>query len=107
MSERVQAFVNRGAGSAARVLEALEADPRCEIRVMPADRIGPAVAEEAARGTPAVLVAGGDGTLAAAAGAVAGSRTLLGVIPAGTLNHFAHDHGLPVDDPTEALRVRH
>lgn len=105
MSARVPAYVNPGAGSAARVLEALEAEPRCEIRKLPAERIAASVAEEAARGTPAVLVAGGDGTLAAAAGAVTGSRTVLGVIPAGTLNHFAHDHGLPVDDLAEALRV--
>jgi diacylglycerol kinase family enzyme len=46
---------------------------------------------------PRVLVAGGDGTVAAAASVVAGTATALAVLPGGTLNHFARDHGIPTD----------
>jgi diacylglycerol kinase family enzyme len=47
---------------------------------------------------PAVLVAaGGDGTVSAAAAAVGGTPTTLGVLPLGTLNHFAKDAGIPTD----------
>ena len=40
---------------------------------------------------------GGDGTVNAVAGAVAGTDTALGVIPMGTLNHFAKDIGIPLN----------
>lgn len=45
----------------------------------------------------AIVVAGGDGTVNAAAGAAAGTDVLLGVLPLGTFNHFAKDLGLPTD----------
>ena len=44
-----------------------------------------------------MLVAGGDGTLASAAAALAGHSTALAVLPGGTLNHFARNHGIPTD----------
>jgi YegS/Rv2252/BmrU family lipid kinase len=49
------------------------------------------------RGDPLVIVGGGDGTISAAASALAGTRTVLGILPLGTLNHFARDLGIPVD----------
>lgn len=51
----------------------------------------------AERGDPLVIVGGGDGTISAAAAALAGTETMLGVLPLGTLNHFARDLGLPAD----------
>ena len=58
----------------------------------------PATARAALDGNPTVLVAaGGDGTVSAVAGAVAGTSTPMGVLPLGTLNHFAKDAGLPLD----------
>lgn len=45
----------------------------------------------------AVVVGGGDGSVAAAAGALAGSGKPLGVLPLGTLNHFAKDLGMQLD----------
>jgi YegS/Rv2252/BmrU family lipid kinase len=44
-----------------------------------------------------LIVGGGDGTISAAASALAGTDTLLGILPLGTLNHFARDLGVPAD----------
>ena len=57
-----------------------------------------ALAEAAAAGSDDLVVAGGgDGTISAVAGALAGSGKTLGVLPLGTLNHFAKDLGIPID----------
>jgi diacylglycerol kinase family enzyme len=45
-------------------------------------------------GTKLIIVGGGDGTVSAAAGAVADSKTTLGILPMGTLNHLARDLGI-------------
>ena len=57
----------------------------CEVRAR-------AVAE---RGDPLLIVGGGDGTVGAAASALVGTETKLGILPLGTLNHFARDLGIP------------
>lgn len=44
-----------------------------------------------------VIVAGGDGTVNAAARRVAGTDKTLGILPAGTLNHLSQDLGIPQD----------
>jgi diacylglycerol kinase family enzyme len=47
---------------------------------------------------PAAIVAGGgDGTVSCVAGALAGTGIPLGVLPLGSLNHFAKDLGLPLE----------
>jgi diacylglycerol kinase family enzyme len=43
----------------------------------------------------ALVVGGGDGTISTAAGHLAGTGIPLGVLPLGTLNHFARDLGIP------------
>lgn len=53
---------------------------------------------------PAIVAGGGDGTMCSVAGALAGRDVPLGVLPLGTLNHFAKDLGLPLD-LDEAVRV--
>jgi diacylglycerol kinase family enzyme len=50
------------------------------------------------------VAAGGDGTVNAVATAVLGRDIPLGVLPMGTLNHFAKDLGLPLE-LAEAVRV--
>ena len=49
----------------------------------------------AGRGDPLLIVGGGDGTVSAAAGALADTGTRLAILPLGTLNHFARDLGIP------------
>lgn len=48
-------------------------------------------------GARLVIAAGGDGTMSAVAGALAGSDTRLGILPLGTLNHLARDLGISFD----------
>ena len=50
----------------------------------------------ASKGEPVVLAAGGDGTLNAVIQGLAGTETALGVLPAGTMNVFAREMGIPV-----------
>ncbi len=45
----------------------------------------------------AIVVGGGDGSISTVAGVLAGSGTPLGILPLGTLNHFAKDLGVPID----------
>jgi diacylglycerol kinase family enzyme len=51
----------------------------------------------AERGDPLLIVGGGDGTISAAAQALVGTDTKLGILPLGTLNHFARDLRIPGD----------
>jgi diacylglycerol kinase family enzyme len=55
-------------------------------------------------GRAVIVAAGGDGTQSAVAAALAGTDTPMGVLPMGTLNHFAKDLGVPLD-LAEAARV--
>ncbi|KQX47874.1 MULTISPECIES: diacylglycerol kinase family protein [unclassified Streptomyces] len=61
--------------------------------------------EAVAAGTGALVAVGGDGMISLALQAVAGTRTPLGIIAAGTGNDFARTLGLPVGDPAAAGRV--
>ncbi|MFD3995633.1 diacylglycerol kinase [Streptomyces sp. NPDC058583] len=61
--------------------------------------------EAVAAGTGALIAVGGDGMISLALRAVAGTRTPLGIIAAGTGNDFARALGLPVRDPAAAARV--
>jgi diacylglycerol kinase family enzyme len=63
------------------------------------------VLKDAVARASVVAVAGGDGTVNAAARHLAGTGIPLLVIPAGTLNHFAHELGVhTLDDAVAALR---
>src|SRR5689334_13890599 len=47
-------------------------------------------------GSSIVVAGGGDGTVSAVASVLAGTSSRLGVLPLGTLNHFAKDLGIPL-----------
>lgn len=53
--------------------------------------------EAVADGHQIVVAGGGDGTLSATASGLAGTDVAFGVLPVGTLNHFARDLHLPLD----------
>lgn len=65
--------------------------------------------EAAAQGVDVVVAGGGDGSLnEVVSGVVDGSgpsKCSIGLLPLGTANDFAHGCGIPVDDPTAALRL--
>src|SRR5438874_4235038 len=89
----------QGADTAAR-LSALFHAAHVPARILRSGSAGEA--ETAARaamaaGAPAVVAAGGDGTVRMVASALVGSGTPFGVLPLGTLNHFAKDLGIPID----------
>jgi diacylglycerol kinase family enzyme len=50
-----------------------------------------------ADGSSIVVAAGGDGTLSAVASGLVGTDIAFGVLPVGTLNHFARDLKIPLD----------
>jgi diacylglycerol kinase family enzyme len=52
--------------------------------------------QAAARGDT-LVAAGGDGTVGTVAGVAVEIRAVFGVLPTGTLNHFAKDLGIPLD----------
>lgn len=69
-------------------------------------------AREAIRsGAPAIIAAGGDGTICGIAAALVGTQTALGIIPMGTFNYFARSLDIPedVDGALEVIarNVRH
>lgn len=56
------------------------------------------LAKQAVKGNADTIVAGGgDGTISSVASIIIGSEKTLGVLPFGTLNHFAKDLGIPLD----------
>ena len=50
-----------------------------------------------AEGSQPVVAAGGDGTVRTVAAALVGTETALGILPLGTLNHFAKDCKIPLE----------
>jgi diacylglycerol kinase family enzyme len=57
----------------------------------------PQLARDAAGNCDIVVAGGGDGTINAVASGLIGKHTPLGVLPLGTLNHFAKDLKIPLD----------
>ena len=74
-----------------------DAELDAEVMEVTGERIEEVTRDAVKRRPPMIVAAGGDGTVSAVAANVAGSGIPLGVLPLGTLNHFARDLGLPVD----------
>ena len=62
----------------------------------------------AKRGDELIVVGGGDGTVSAVASALIETETRLGILPLGTLNHFARDLGIPtkIEEAVELIAKR-
>ena len=70
-----------------------------------ADHARRLIDETLAKGTDALVIAGGDGIISLALQALARSDVPLGIIPAGTGNDHAREYGLPTGDPEAAADV--
>ena len=110
-ADAVTVIMNVGSGDAdkAAVAERIEAAlgrrPGFSLkRVHRGDDPAAEATKAVAEGAKLVVAAGGDGTVCAVAGAVAGSSSRLGVLPLGTFNYFARSLGI-ADDLEDALAV--
>jgi diacylglycerol kinase family enzyme len=101
---RAVCILNCGAGtcdaeSATALIRKIAAEhgAACEVLAPEAGSDFAALARQAvADGAGIVVAGGGDGTINAVASALAGAKASLGVLPLGTLNHFAKDLGIPL-----------
>ena len=66
-----------------------------QVELLAGGGIAEKVEQAVAEGAKLIVVGGGDGSISAAAGVLAGTDTALGILPMGTLNHFARDLGIP------------
>jgi len=98
-------IVNAAAGTVATgtgfdALRAAFSSAGVEVRIVPVhpgQDLGAIAAEVAREKPPAIVAGGGDGTISAVAAALVETGIPLGVLPLGTLNHFAKDLGIPLD----------
>ena len=104
---RVFAIVNSDGGTVRREgLDAAtiqgmfrDAGIEADVRFVPGECVDEVAREAARSDVDAVVAGGGDGTIRCVASHLAGGPVPLGVLPLGTLNHFARDLGIPVDLP--------
>jgi diacylglycerol kinase family enzyme len=98
---KAQILINRGGGSVGdrRAIEqALDsAGIAGDIQVLDGKQIRAAADSAVAAGAELIVAGGGDGTMSCVAGAVAGTAVRMGILPLGTLNHFARDLDIPAD----------
>jgi diacylglycerol kinase family enzyme len=105
IAESLPVVLNRSAGGTSddeipdRIRKALHAaGVEADVRAAAGGEELTALAREAVAGrSPLVVVAGGDGSVGSVASIVAGSGKALGILPLGTLNHFAKDLHIPLD----------
>ena len=107
----VEAIINGSAGSTRddKAREELSrslanAMPGINITFAEGARLGELAEAAKARGCKMLIAGGGDGTVSSIAAKVAGTGIVLGVLPLGTLNHFAKDLGVStLQDALQAL----
>jgi diacylglycerol kinase family enzyme len=101
-SSTLKAYLNSACGNAEAAREAITA-AGFELEAVQPQELETRLKEAVSNGAKRILVAGGDGTIATAAALVARTDTELAILPGGTLNHFARDHGIPTDLGKAAL----
>src|ERR1700730_5737527 len=105
LKEPIQVVINAKAGASdkdevvRRLAELYSPDDRrCRISMA---THGPEVVEITSRAVKdnyqTIIAGGGDGTVSSVAGVLVGTDRILGVLPLGTLNHFAKDLHIPLD----------
>lgn len=101
-NKKIQVLVNRAGGAAAAAGNGLAASlvaafaaagAEANVQLLEGSEMCGAI--QRATGSGRVVVAGGDGTAACAAGAMAGTHAELALLPLGTLNHLARDLSIP------------
>lgn len=104
MSSHAVVIVNAGSGAggrdamAATIEEAFKAHGMdAAVVPVPGGEVRAAATRAVSGGASLVVAGGGDGTISTVASAVVGSTATLGVLPLGTLNHFAKDLHIPID----------
>lgn len=103
-NKTVPVFINPESGSASGIIDLLRQDQRLTVYALPAADMADAIRKAIEDGATRLLVSGGDGTIALASSVLAGTAIALGVIPGGTLNHFARRLGIPTD-PQAAIEL--
>jgi diacylglycerol kinase family enzyme len=95
------------AALAARIAELFErTGANADVRLVGSGGDLAAALQEAIERRPDVIAAGGgDGTVSSVAAALAGGPIALGVLPLGTLNHFAKDMKLPLEVESAVERI--
>jgi diacylglycerol kinase family enzyme len=68
-----------------------------DVRIIDGPLVRTAASEALAHGSTILVAGGGDGTVSSVASAIVGRDAALGILPLGTLNHFAKDVGVPLD----------
>jgi diacylglycerol kinase family enzyme len=74
--------------------------------VEPGSNLSEVVQDALTQGIRMFVVCGGDGTIDAVAGALAGTHATLGIIPTGTRNNISLSLGIPTDIPTAIAILR-
>jgi diacylglycerol kinase family enzyme len=102
--QRITVLLNPGAGPqdddvVARVTTGFRraGTGELDVRVAAGALVRTVAAEAVVRGATVVVAGGGDGTVSAAASVLVDAGATLGILPLGTLNHFAKDLGVPLD----------
>ena len=117
MTQRIAVIVNQASGSGhpSEWAENLAGSFRahgCDASVTmvkDGSEIENAVRRAVADGFPTIVAGGGDGTVNAVASKVVGTDIRLGVLPLGTLNHFAKDLRIPLqlDEAVQNIAAGH
>ena len=110
---RTAVVINRQAGTvrsmgetAARQLIADALGAEADVALIDGAGIEDHIQQLLRDGIDRLIVGGGDGTLASAAGLVAGSQTALGILPLGTMNLMAQTIGMAADPTTALVQLR-